>query len=994
MLGFLTAATWTSGPFARSDEPLSFDREVAPILARRCLDCHSGTDPKGGLDLSSRASARRGGASGEAIVPGKPEESLLWEQVAEGAMPPKVAISTAEKSTLKRWIADGAGWGRDPIDAFRVSTEKRAGRDWWSLQPIVRPTPPSVVDETWCENTIDRFILHRLESERLSPQTAADRRTLIRRLSFDLLGLPPTPEEIEEFVAEKRTDAFDRLVDRYLASPQYGVRWGRLWLDLARYGESNGFEHDEFRPEAWPFRDWVVNSLNRDMPYDEFARLQLAGDVLRSNELQAIEATGFLVAGAFDSVGQSQQSAAMRKVVRQDELEDIVSTVGQTFLGLTIHCARCHDHKFDPIRQVDYYRIVASLAGVRHGVQDLARLAPDVQQARRRIVELQRQVSAIDESIRLPHPDALAGQPRPTIPPTPIARWDFDQDEQDHIGQLPIRLQGGARLGRAGLKLDPPTGFARTVPLTMDLKAKTLEAWVRLDLLEQSGGGVIGVQTLDGQVFDTIVFGEREPRRWMAGSENYSRTSSFHGAEELEAVRRPVHVAMVYSEDGTISAYRDGTPYGTPYLSSGLRTFPMGQAEILFGLRHGVPTRKSTLSGQVLRARLYDRALTPDEVARSAASEPNPTDARAIEARLTPELRADRSRLLTELDSLWTLVETKVHKVHANTPRPPEPVHRLIRGDASQPAEVITAGGLSAVTGPPAAFGLAPDASDRDRRTQLAAWVTDPRNPLFSRVIVNRLWQGHFGSGLVETSSDFGFQGGPPSHPELLDWLASELVAQRWSLKAIHRQIVTSATYRQSSRLNSVAAQKDASNRLYWRKAPLRLEAEAVRDALLAVSGVLNLRQGGPGYREFRVASVNGAASTLYTPIEAAGPDFDRRTIYRTWARGGRSLFLDAFDCPDPSTTAPRRAVTITPLQALALLNNNLTLRLADRMGERLQREAGSDVDRQVERAYQLAFGRSPENSERERARRVVVNFGLPVLARAIFNSNEFLYID
>ena len=261
-------------------------------------------------------------------------------------------------------------------------------------------------------------------------------------------------------------------------------------------------------------------------------------------------------------------------------------------------------------------------------------------------------------------------------------------------------------------------------------------------------------------------------------------------------------------------------------------------------------------------------------------------------------------------------------------------------------------------------------------------------------MIVNRLWQGHFGSGLVETPSDFGFQGGQPSHPELLDWLAAELVSQNWSLKQIHRLIVTSATYRQSSRLNPEAAKRDATNRLLWRKAPLRLEAEAVRDAMLAVAGTLNPRQGGPGYREFKVASVNGTASTLYTPIEAVGPDFDRRTIYRTWARGGRSLFLDAFDCPDPSTTAPRRAVTTTPLQALALLNNDLTLRLADRMGERLRREAGEDVERQVERAYQLAFGRAPNDPERERARQVVLSYGLPVLARAIFNSNEFLYID
>ncbi|SIO60479.1 Concanavalin A-like lectin/glucanases superfamily protein [Singulisphaera sp. GP187] len=993
MLGFAIAANWGLVPVARAGEPLNFDREVAPILARRCLDCHSGLDPKGGLDLSSRASAHRGGTSGEAFVPGKPDESLLWEQVADGTMPPKVKLSAAEKSTLRRWIAGGAEWGLDPIDTFRSTTEKRAGLDWWSLQPVVRPTPPAVIDSSWCQNPIDSFILHRLETERLTPQPPVDRRTLIRRLSFDLLGLPPTPEEVDTFMHESRTDAYERLVDRYLASPQYGVRWGRLWLDLARYGESNGFEHDEFRPDSWPYRDWVVNSLNRDTPYDEFARLQLAGDALRPNESQAVEATGFLVAGAFDSVGQSQQSAAMRKVVRQDELEDMVSTVGQTFLGLTIHCARCHDHKFDPIRQVDYYRIVASLAGVRHGVQDVAPRDSDVQTARRRIPELQRRVLAIEATSPTQLSSTTTNRSDST-PPTPIARWDFDQDEHDQVGKLTSALQGGAKLGRNGLKLHPPSSFASTVPLTVDLKAKTLEAWVRLDRLEQAGGGVIGVQTLDGRLFDTIVFAEREPRRWMAGSENYARTQSFRGSEEHEAVDRPIHLAIVYDENGTITAYREGKVYGTPYRSPKLTTFAAGQAQVVFGLRHGLPTRETTLGGQVLRARLYDRALTAEEVASSAHSQRDLSATAALEARLTPELRAERSRLLAELDSLWSLVETKVRKVYANTPRPPEPVHRLIRGDAAQPAELIAAGGLPSVTGPTADFGLAPDAIDRERRSRLAAWVTDSRNPLFTRVIVNRLWQGHFGSGLVETSSDFGFQGGQPSHPELLDWLAAELVSQGWSLKQVHRQIVTSATYRQSARLNPDAAKQDAANRLHWRKAPQRLEAEAVRDAMLAVAGVLNPQQGGPGYREFKVTSVNGAASTLYTPIEAVGPEFDRRTIYRTWARGGRSLFLDAFDCPDPSTTAPRRAVTITPLQALALLNNDLTLRLAERTGERLRNEAGENVERQVERAYQLAFGRAPDAAERERARQVVVSHGLPVLARAIFNSNEFLYID
>ena len=374
----LTCLVLAAGMLGRAEEPgrratvkVDFDRVVAPVLARRCLDCHSGSKPKGGLDLSHRKGALEGGESGPAIVAGEPDESLLWEYVEAGKMPPKAPLPDAERNVLKNWVAAGAGWGTDPIDTYQFTSERRAGRDWWSLQPVTRPRPPVVDDADWGCGPLDAFVLRQLTARDIQPSPPADRRTLIRRLYFDLLGLPPAPDEVDAFVADRAPGAYERLVERCLASPHYGVRWARLWLDLARYGESNGFEFDEFRPSAWRYRDWVVNSLNYDMPYDEFARRQLAGDVLHPGNPDAIEATGFLVAGAYDSVGQSQQSDAMRAVVRQDELEDMVGAVGQTFLGLTVNCARCHDHKFDPVRQVEYYRMAAALGGVRHGERDL-----------------------------------------------------------------------------------------------------------------------------------------------------------------------------------------------------------------------------------------------------------------------------------------------------------------------------------------------------------------------------------------------------------------------------------------------------------------------------------------------------------------------------------------------------------------------------------------------------------------------------------------------
>ncbi len=384
---------------AQGDGP-DFDKQVAPLIVQRCLDCHSGPKPKGGLDLSHRDKAMEGGDTGPVIVAGKTSDSLLWEYVDQNKMPPKKPLGALEKAVFRAWIAAGARWGSDPIDPFHFTTDKRAGRDWWALQPVVRPPMPLGVDSNWCRNPIDAFIAAKLQVKGLSPSVAADRAILIRRLSFDLLGLPPTPEEVAAFVRNDSPGAYEELVDRYLDSPRYGVTWARHWLDVVRFGESNGFEHDEFRPNAWPYRDWVVDTLNQDLPYDEFARQQLVGDLLKPGDPDALAATGFLVAGSYDSVGQTQQSEAMRKVVRQDEMEDVVGTVGQTFLGLTVQCARCHDHKFDPVRQVEYYRLVAALSGVRHGERSLPRPERELAGAKRELAKARDELAAIEEPVR------------------------------------------------------------------------------------------------------------------------------------------------------------------------------------------------------------------------------------------------------------------------------------------------------------------------------------------------------------------------------------------------------------------------------------------------------------------------------------------------------------------------------------------------------------------------------------------------------------------
>ena len=778
-------------------------------------------------------------------------------------------------------------------------------------------------------------------------------------------------------------------MDRYLASPQYGVRWARWWLDLARYGESNGFEFDEFRPGAWRYRDWVVDAFNRDLPYDEFARLQIAGDVLRPGDPGAVEATGFLVAGAYDSVGQNQLSEVMKAVVRADEVEDLVGTVGQSFLGLTVNCARCHDHKFDPIRQVEYYRMASALGGVRQGERDLSAIDPDLVASGKRIEALAAEVAAIEAPARA----RLAGRPGTTIPATPIAAWDFDRGPGDRLGSLGAELRGGATLTPEGLRLDGKTGYAAT-PLKRSLAARTIEAWVRLDNLAQRGGGVVGIQTPDGSRFDAIVFGEQEPGRWMAGSEGFVRSKPVGGEPEAEAASRPVHVAIAYAVDGTIRLYRDGRPYGSPYKSAGPVTFPAGEAQVVFGLRHAPVGGGKMLAGTVVRARVYDRALDPAEVAASAAAAGDFASPEALASALPADRRAERDRLLRLIVTLQADRSDRFRVAHAVTPREAGVTRVQIRGNPAQPGDVVAAGGVAAVVAPGAEFGLPPDAPEGERRRRLAAWVADPRNPLFARVAANRLWLAHFGSGLVETPSDLGFNGGAPSHPELLDWLASELVARGWSLKAFHRLIVTSAAYRQSSRPDPAALARDAGDRLLWRKAPTRLEAEMVRDAMLATSGDLDPKLGGPSFRDIKIVHAPGTPALLYVPADPATPGLDRRTLYRAWARGGRIALLDAFDCPDPSAAAPRRPVTTTPLQALAMMNNALVLHLSDAFAARLLRECGPDPALQVDRSYRLAFGRLPHAEERVRAVGVVERFGASTLARAIFNSNEFLYVD
>jgi hypothetical protein len=975
-----------TGNHARPAEAApDFDRQIAPLLANRCLDCHSGHDPKGKLDLSTAAGVLRGGESGPAIAAGKPDESPLWERVSAGDMPPQKPLPDSERALLKTWIESGAKWGDGPIDPYRFSTATRAGYDWWSLQPVRTSQPPA---EPATDTPIDAFLLAKLRQHGLDFSPPADRRTLIRRLSFDLIGLPPTPGEIEAFLNDTSADAYEKLVQRLLDSPHYGERWARHWLDVAHFGESDGFEFDKMRPNAWRYRDWVIDAFNRDLPYDEFARLQIAGDVLRPDDPEAIIATGFLVGGAFD--GLLPAGDAMRQIMRQDELEDIVALVGQTFLGLTVHCARCHDHKFDPIRATDYYQLASALGGVKRGDRNLPARPPSID-LQKRHQELVIRLKSLEERARNEILAKRKKTPTRIAPPEPFASWEFDGDASDARGALHGKLNGKARIENGALVLDGD-GYLSTPPLPKEIKEKTLEAWVQLADLKQRGGGVLTLQTLDGNVFDSIVYGERAPGRWLAGSNFFQRTKDLQGPDEKDADRQFVHVAIVYHSDGQIAAYRNGQPYGSEYRAESVVSFDAGKAQVVIGLRHSPPGGNKLLKGLVDRARLYDRALTPQEVAASAGVVSTYVSDDELTQHLTRKEKEQRAILQQEIATLATQLQvTREPKAFAVTPQQPGVSHVLIRGNPLQKGAEVKPGGIRALTPDTYDFGLAADAPEAERRRKLAAWITSEQNPLFARTMVNRVWQYHFGQGLVLTPNDLGFNGGQPSHPELLDYLAGEFIRAKWSLKELHKRIVLSRAYRQSSLPREAGMKIDSGNRLLWRFSPRRLDAESIRDAMLLVAGQLNTARGGPSFKDF--TPFNRSGTQFYEPIDAVGPEFNRRSIYRMWARGGKNPLLDTFDCPDPSTMTPTRGSTTTPLQALSLLNHSFTLRMADTFAKRLEAES-SKPDEQITLAFIQTSGSPPTTEQLRVSREFVSKHGLSPFCRVLLNSNAFLYVD
>ena len=987
-------------PGASADEPslpaIDFDRQIAPLLTARCLACHSGAAPDGGLSLVDAATAAKGGESGPALEPGK-TESLLWQRVEGDEMPPEHPLPPEEKALLRAWIDAGSPWGEQPLDPLAFSTEKRAGRDWWSLQPIQEAPLPETALDPWARGPVDAWVLDRLGASGLGPSAPADPRTLIRRLFFDLIGLPPSPEQVEAFMADPSEAAYERVVDDLLASPHYGERWGRHWLDIVRYTESEGFEYDHPRDRAWHYRDYVIRSFNDDKPYDRFMAEQLAGDVLEPVTSDGIIATSMLVCGAWDRAGNAQANATQRAITREEEMEDMISVVGQTFLGLTLNCARCHSHKFDPVPQEDYFRIKAVFDGVKHGERTLASPAEIAARehkaaARAEAIAAERAtIAALErEGARRA---AERSQDRIAAPPgpAPLIRWTF-QDGGTAAGG---KLHGGAEIvgGRLRLRRETQSSF-ESDPIPETIREKTLEAWVVLSDLDQGGGAAISIESTPDRDFDAIVFGERQPRKWIAGSGGFARTHDLEAPQETAPAGQAVHMAAVYRADNSITLYRNGERYAPSYVpAAALRTFEKGAATVLIGLRHH-GAGNGFLDGEILQAALYDRALGDEEVAAAFRAGGFAIPKEEILACLDDAERVSHARATGRIDELKQEAEApsaSTEMSYVGVRVEPSPTALLHRGSVTSPGPIMTPAGLSAITAVEADLGLVPEAPEAERRRRFAAWIAAPANPLPARVIANRIWQYHFGRGLVATPSDFGLNGGRPSHPELLDWLAGELLRSGWRLKALHRAILLSSTYRQASTHDEKAAAIDADSILLWRYPPRRLEAEAVRDAMLAVSGELNPAMGGPSFRPFTTTSFN---ATFYHPIDRDDPEFNRRTVYRMNVNSGKEPLLDAFDCPSPAVKTPTRGETITPLQALALMNNSFVQRQADRLAERSLEAAGGDQTDAIDRAYERALGRRATDAERQRAVTAAQARGLGNVCWAILNSSEFLYVQ
>ncbi len=862
-----------------------FENRVRPILSTRCYSCHSQSTKKlkGGLALDSRETILKGGDSGPAIVPEKPSASLLIQAVRYSGleMPPKGKLPLAEIESLTKWVEMGAPWpetiAKIPAGTAGAGVLTPERLRHWSLQPLKLVEPPALTGADRQLEPIDRFVLAALKANGLKPAPPTDRPALIRRISLDLIGLPPTPEEVAAFVADTAADAYPRLIDRLLASPRYGERWGRHWLDVARYSDGQGgFLDPAPLPEAWRYRDWVVRAFNEDLPYDRFIKYQIAGD-LTGDGWEVVAATGFLALGStYIDDGGDPESVAK---ARAETLDDRVDTVTRGILGLTVSCARCHDHLFDPIPQTDYYSIAAVFNNTR---------------------KVDRQMGPPDLLLR-------AAEHKKAFDTASHALLDW----RVQVSEAASRQL----MGEAGRYLEALTRF-HSMPEPRDLSAFASQERLRSSVLQG----------------------------WIKALKAPQVAENFPG----------------------LRAWLAADPFG-PRKADSARLISLSQAfqASLAGALAKLPPASTQPARDLM-------ALSPGERHLYTALRNGPCLPNLDEQLAKPDL-ARRQELENALAKVQASAPPALGLMHAVEDSGAADMHLALRGDPRKPGPLVPRRFLQALAGPDG-----PVWTRGSGRLQLAEAIVNPENPLTPRVIVNRVWQQHFGRPLVSTPSNFGLLGDKPSHPELLDWLAARFIADGWSLKRLHRRILLSRTYQASSRLDADSFRQDGDNRLLWRMSPRRLEVEAWRDSVLAVTGELDVTIGGPPVLDILASQ--------------------RRTLYAAVSRSGDNLpadeFLRLFDFPSVRATVSERPVSTVPQQSLFLLNSPFMAARGKSLAARLIREA-SDTDSRIDRAYALLYSRQPSIEEREVAKSFLGAGGetevWPRYAQALLSSYEFI---
>ena len=996
-LPFAAAAAVDSAELpAPTTESVDFVRDIKPLFEASCIKCHGAEKAKNGFRLDSRAHALAGGEHGVDILPGDSARSPLVHFVAglvpDMEMPPKgkgEKFTPAQIGLLRAWIDQGAKWDREEVAGeVRKPVDKS---DWWSLKPLTKPTVPLPVNrKSEIVNPIDSFVLAKLAEKGLRPSSEADRRTLIRRLYFDLTGLPPKPEEIEAFAADKDAKAYEKLVERLLASPHYGERWARHWLDVVHYGETHGYDKDQPRPNAWPYRDYVIRSFNEDKPYARFVQEQLAGDVLFPGTRDGFEALGFISAGPWDLIGHAEvpESKMDGMVARHLDRDDMVANTMQTFNSLTVQCAQCHNHKFDPIAQEDYYSLQAVFAAVDRADKKYD-VDPAVAQKRRELTDRQTELAA--------------------------RKKELDARILARAGQSLVDLdQKIAALTKAAKKGDA-MGYHSNIEKNQDTTK-----WVQVDLGRSVALGSVVLHPCKDD-FNGIGDGFGFPARFKVEASDdaaFKEGLALLGDFTKEDFANPKLKALSLDAGGRSARFIRVTATKLA-LRQNDYIFALAELNALTtdGNNVALGAAVSALDSIEAPVRWQKVNLTDGwqpgaSVADSGELAALRKDRDALIARAT--LDDDRNALAamdrglatvqTELGKLPAQSTAYVAAVHSGSGTfmgtggkggKPRTIRVLNRGSIQKPGKEVGPGTLNCLPGLPSRFELPPNHVEGERRAALAQWLTRVDNPLTWRSVVNRVWQYHFGRGLVETPNDFGRMGGLPTHPELLDWLAAGFRDGGQSFKALHRLIVTSATYRQESgvRGQESAVQIDSDNRHLWRANRRKLEAEAVRDAVLFVSGKLDLKMGGPSFKDFVIDKPEHSPHYEYHLHDPDDPKSHRRSIYRFIVRSQQEPFMTTLDCADPSMQVGRRNESVSPLQALAMLNNSLMLAMSKHFAAKIEKQEG-DLPVKVRAAYYEAVGRAPSKEDAKVLTQYAKEHGLANLCRVLFNLNEFSFVD